>query len=189
MCARSPPTCTARDRVRIYTIGHSTRSLTAFLALLRDQRIELVADVRTVPRSRTNPQFNADTLPTSLAADRIEYRHFPRLGGLRGRRRDAGPSANTFWENQGFRNYADYAMTPPFGEGLAELRAAAASKVSAVMCAEAVWWRCHRRIIADYLLTRGDDVLHIMDAGKIEPAHLTPSVVQRPDGILIYPAS
>ena len=170
-----------------FTVGHSTRSVAGLASLLREAGAELVADVRTIPRSRANPQFNADTLPEALAAFDIAYRPIPRLGGLRGRRMGAGPSPNGFWENESFRNDADYALTPPFREGLAELLALGRERVCAVMCAEAVWWRCHRRIIADYLLVEGETVLHIMGPGKIEPARMTPAAVRRADGALAYP--
>jgi hypothetical protein len=170
-----------------YTIGHSTRSVADLAALLGEARADLLADVRTIPRSRANPQFNADTLPDALAPWSIGYRRLPKLGGLRARPKGADPSPNGFWENESFRNYADYAMTPEFREGLAELRALGRDRVSAIMCAEAVWWRCHRRIIADYLLADGETVLHIMGPGKIEPARLTPVAVRRPDGTLVYP--
>jgi uncharacterized protein (DUF488 family) len=171
-----------------YTIGHSTRSVADLAAFLSEAGADLVADVRTVPRSRANPQFNAETLPDALAALGIGYWRFPKLGGLRSRPKGAAASPNGFWENESFRNYADYALTPPFREGLAELRALGRERVCAIMCAEAVWWRCHRRIIADYLIVEGETVLHIMGPGKIEPASLTPAAVVQPDGSLIYPA-
>lgn len=146
-----------------------------------------VVDVRSVPRSRTNPQFNADSLPPALSGYSIGYRHVARLGGLRGRRKDRGPSPNTFWENTSFRNYADYAATDDFREGLAELRALGRTHACAIMCAEAVWWRCHRRIIADYLLWRGYEVFHILAADNIKPAEMNPAARPSADG-LIYPA-
>ena len=170
-----------------YTIGHSTRSVPELADLLRGAGADLVVDVRTVPRSRTNPQFNADTLPEALAAYQIGFRHVRKLGGLRGRRKDQGPSRNAFWENASFRNYADYAATPEFREGMAELRELGRTRTCAVLCAEAVWWRCHRRIIADHLLAGGQPVFHIMGPGKIEPARMTPAAVQEPDGTLVYP--
>ena len=176
-------------RPPFYTIGHSTRSVADLATLLGEAGADLVADVRTVPRSRANPQFNADTLPDALAAFRIGYRRLPRLGGLRGRPKGSTSSPNGYWENESFRNYADYALTPPFREGLAELRALGRERACAIMCAEAVWWRCHRRIIADYLTIEGETVLHIMGPGKIEPARVTPAAVHRPDGTLIYPAT
>jgi uncharacterized protein (DUF488 family) len=173
---------------RFFTIGHSTRSVDELLALLSAAGCDLVADVRTVPRSRTNPQFNADTLPAHLAEAGIEYRHLPRLGGLRGRRKGAPASPNGFWENASFRNYADYAMTPEFRDGLAELRALGGERTCAIMCAEAVWWRCHRRIIADYLLALGEAVFHIVSSDVPEPARLTPEAEPGPGGSLVYPS-
>ena len=149
--------------------------------------MKTLVDVRSIPRSRTNPQFNAATLPLALRPCGIAYRHIPELGGLRGRRRNGSPSPNTFWRNESFRNYADYAGTEPFQTGLRTLRALGQDDGCAIMCAEAVWWRCHRRIIADYLLAAGETVLHIMDLGKIEPAQLTPAARQTADGRLVYP--
>jgi len=146
----------------------------------------MVVDVRTLPRSRTNPQFNFDALPGALAERQIAWRHIAALGGLRPKRKDGEPSPNTFWENASFRNYADYALTEPFRVGLAELIALGASHVCAVMCAEAVWWRCHRRIIADYLIAGGEAVFHIMGPGKIVPATLTPAAREDGAGRLIY---
>ncbi len=157
------------------------------MALLREAGCDMVADVRTVPRSRTNPQFNADTLPARLADAGIGYRHLVRLGGLRGRRRGAPPSPNGFWENASFRNYADYAMTAEFREGLAELRALGGQRTCAIMCAEAVWWRCHRRIITDYLLAEGQPVRHILGPGHIDPAAMTQAAREQPDGTMLYP--
>ena len=161
----------------------------AFVALLREAGADMVVDVRSVPRSRANPQFNADILPDRLARDGIGYRHVAKLGGLRGRRRDAAPSPNGFWENASFRNYADYAMSAGFREGLAELRSLERGHTCAVMCAEAVWWRCHRRIIADYLIAAGETVLHILGPGHIAAATMTPGATRLPDGRLAYPAS
>ena len=146
----------------------------------------MIVDVRTVPRSRTNPQFNFDALPGALAERRIAWRQIAALGGLRPKRKDGEPSPNTFWENASFRNYADYADTEPFREGLAELIALGDSHVCAIMCAEAVWWRCHRRIIADYLIAAGEAVFHIMGPGKIVPAVLTPAAHPDGAGRLIY---
>lgn len=175
--------------IGFFTIGHSTRSVAEFAALLQEAGCDLVVDVRTVPRSRTNPQFNGDTLPAALAAFGIGYRHLAALGGLRGRRKDAPPSPNGWWENASFRNYADYAASPPFRAGLQALRALGESHRCAIMCAEAVWWRCHRRIIADYLLLEGEPVFHIMGHGKIEPATPTPAALRQADGTLVYPPS
>jgi uncharacterized protein (DUF488 family) len=172
---------------RFYTIGHSTRSVTDLVHLLQENGVSLLVDVRTIPRSRTNPQFNGDVLPFSLEAYQIDYRHIATLGGLRGRRKDAAPSRNTFWDNESFRNYADYTATCDFRGGLAELSSLGRAHICALMCAEAVWWRCHRRIIADYLLADGNEVLHIMAPGKVEPARMTEAAVRQPDGTLIYP--
>ncbi|MGH8150971.1 MAG: DUF488 family protein, partial [Steroidobacteraceae bacterium] len=123
-----------------FTIGHSTRTLAELIGLLREAGVERLVDVRTVPRSRTNPQFNADTLPQGLEPAGIGYRHVAALGGLRGHRRGAPSSPNDFWENASFRNYADYAATAAFRDGLATLRDLGARQQCAIMCAEAVWW-------------------------------------------------
>jgi uncharacterized protein (DUF488 family) len=168
-----------------FTIGHSTRSVADFIELLQGAGVKLLADVRAIPRSRTNPQFNIEALPTELAESGIAYEHFPELGGRRGRALAASP--NQFWEHASFRNYADYAGTEAFRAGLERLRRLGQQQCTAIMCAEAVWWRCHRRIIADYLISAGDTVFHILGAGKIEPAKLTPAARQTPDGTLIYP--
>jgi uncharacterized protein (DUF488 family) len=169
----------------VWTIGHSTRSLDEFTALLKPVAIDLLADVRSVPRSRTNPQYNRDTLPAALRAQGIGYRHLAALGGLRKARPE---SSNTLWRNESFRGYADYALTPAFHSGIEELQALVSRHRVAIMCAEAVWWRCHRRIIADYLLVAGERVEHILAPGKIDPARLTPGAVAQPDGSLIYAA-
>jgi len=173
----------------IFTIGHSTRTIAEFVVLLRQAAVDLLIDVRSVPRSRTNPQFNADALPEALVDAGIAYRHLAALGGLRHRTKGAMPSPNTLWRVAAFRNYADYAATDAFRMGLDELRALARDNCCAIMCAEAVWWRCHRRIIADYLLAEGVPVAHIMGRNKIEPATLTPGVRSLPGGTLIYPAA
>jgi uncharacterized protein (DUF488 family) len=172
----------------IFTIGHSTRTIEEFVALLQQVSVDLLVDVRSIPRSRTNPQFNADALPKALLDAGISYRHLPALGGLRHRKQGAMPSLNTFWRVATFRNYADYAATEAFRKGLDELRALARDNCCAVMCAEAVWWRCHRRIIADYLLAEGFPVAHIMGLNKIDPARPTPGVRSLPSGTLVYPA-
>ena len=172
----------------VYTIGHSTRTIADFGALLKEPGIQLVVDVRAIPRSRTNPQFNLEALPGSLADFGIGYQHIPELGGRRHRSRDAPPSPNTFWQNESFRNYADYAATDAFNVGFMRLRELADVQRCAIMCSEAVWWRCHRRIISDYLLAQGIAVLHIMGPHKIEPATLTPSAHRLTDGSLVYRA-
>jgi uncharacterized protein (DUF488 family) len=170
-----------------FTIGHSTRTVPEFVELLRSAEVRLVADVRTVPRSRANPQFNRDILPESLMGFRIAYEHIAELGGLRGRQRRAESSPNGFWDNASFRNYADYALSKGFRAGLERLRALGAERRTAVMCAEAVWWRCHRRIIADYLLANEETVFHILGPGKIEEARMTPAARPAPGLGLVYP--
>jgi hypothetical protein len=187
--SREPPVPQSWTMATIFTIGHSTRPITEFIALLKQVDVDLLVDVRSAPRSRTNPQFNADALPISLAAADITYCHLWALGGLRHRRRDAPPSPNTLWRNLAFRNYADYAATDAFRLGLDQLRALAREHRCAIMCAEAVWWRCHRRIITDYLLAEGVSVAHVMGHGKVALAKPTPGVRSRPDGTLVYPAA
>lgn len=175
--------------MKVYTIGHSNRPLDELISLLSDSGIGLLADVRSYPRSRANPQFDADVLPPALAAAGIAYRHMKALGGRRGPQKLAGSSPNTLWRQEGFRNYADYALTPAFRAGLDALQAFARERTCAVMCAEALWWRCHRRIIADYLLVRDVEVLHILGPGEIEPARLTPGAERQDDGTLHYPGA
>ena len=172
-----------------YTIGHSTRPIGEFVEMLRSAEVTLVADVRTVPRSRTNPQYNRDLLPQSLAPFQIEYDHIASLGGLRGKDRDVPPSTNAFWQNASFHNYADYAMGAGFHHGLAHLRELGQKHRCAIMCAEAVWWRCHRRIIADYLLAGGEQVFHILAPTKIEAARMTEAARLDAPGLLTYPAA
>lgn len=141
----------------IYTVGHSTRSLEEFMALLRAHRIDELADIRSIPQSRRHPHFSRDPLSRSLAAEGISYRHFPALGGMRRPRRD---SRNRGWRHQGFRGYADYMEAPEFERGLDEF-VGWATGTPAIMCAEAVWWRCHRQLTADALVARGFEVRHI----------------------------
>lgn len=177
------------DAMRIFTVGHSTRSAAELIDLLADAGVDFLVDVRAFPRSRTNPQFNLDSLPAALAAVGIGYRHVPALGGRRGRQELGFASPNGYWQVAGFRNYADYALTADFKAGLAELLGLARGQCCAVMCAEALWYRCHRRIVADYLLTAGFEVVHILGPGKAEPARRTPAAEARPDGALQYPAA
>ena len=152
------------------TIGHSNRSLEEFLAMLRGHGVELLVDVRTVPRSRHNPQFNLENLPASLAAAGVGHIHMPGLGGLRHARKD---SQNTGWRNDSFRGYADYMQTPDFAKNIDELLALDKDRRVAVMCAESVPWRCHRSLIADALTARGVPAQHIMSATKANPHKLT----------------
>jgi uncharacterized protein (DUF488 family) len=153
------------------TIGHSTHPIEQFIDLLRAHGVTLVADVRTVPRSRHNPQFNRNTLPEALAAAGIDYRHLPGLGGLR---RPNPDSSNKGWRNASFRGFADYMQTAEFAASLDELLGLAQQWRVAIMCAEAVPWRCHRSLIADALVARGIGVEHIVSAGHTQVHRPTP---------------
>ena len=155
----------------IFTIGHSTRPIEEFLTMLHSHGVCRLVDVRTVPRSRHNPQFNREDLSRALHGMRLHYRHMPGLGGLRHPRRD---SINTGWRNSSFRGYADYMQTPEFVENLDSLIELGKQELSAVMCAEAVPWRCHRSLIADALLVRGISVLEIASATRATPLILHP---------------
>lgn len=167
-----------------FTIGHSTRTLDELIGLLRTHGVTLLVDVRTVPRSRTNPQFNHETLSVSLETADITYIHLPGLGGLRKTRPD---SVNTGWRNLSFRGYADYMQTPEFAASLAELMEYIPREQTAIMCAEAVPWRCHRSLVADALLVRGIAVYDILDASHTPQHKLTPWA--RVEGTRItYPA-
>jgi uncharacterized protein (DUF488 family) len=148
----------------------------------------MVVDVRTVPRSRTNPQYNQETLPQSLAPHGIGYEHIATLGGLRGKARIVPPEVNAFWQNDSFHNYADHAMGGDFRAGLERLVDLGRNERCAIMCAEALWWRCHRRIIADYLLAAAEQVFHVMGRGKLEQARMTPAARRLETGVLTYPA-
>ncbi|HYL35241.1 MAG TPA: DUF488 domain-containing protein [Bryobacteraceae bacterium] len=155
----------------ISTIGHSTHGIEEFIELLKEHQITQLIDVRTIPRSRHNPQFNREKLPYSLQAAGIAYRHMPGLGGLR---RAQADSINTGWRNASFRGFADYMQTPEFRNSLQELIDLAAGQPTAVMCAEAVPWRCHRSLIADALVARGIPVLEILSATQARPHAMTP---------------
>jgi len=171
----------------IHTIGHSTRSIAAFVDLLSVAEIRLVADIRSVPRSRTNPQYNLDRLPAALAGYQVGHVYIPELGGLRKRAQAIPAEVNGFWINQSFHNYADYALSEDFHSALARLLRIAGGMRCAIMCSEAVWWRCHRRIVADYLLLSGRSVFHLMGKARIEAAKMNPAA--RLDGDrLTYPA-
>jgi uncharacterized protein (DUF488 family) len=172
----------------VFTIGHSTRSIPDFVDVLRSGHADLVVDVRTVPRSRRNPQYNEDVLAGELAPFQLGYTRIAALGGLRGKSHEVPADVNGFWDNQSFHNYADYALSDEFAEALDELLDLSAERRCAIMCAEAVWWRCHRRIISDYLLERGRNVLHLMGNGRVEPARLTAGA-EPEDGKILYPAA
>jgi uncharacterized protein (DUF488 family) len=167
----------------IYTIGHSTRPIEEFIALLQARSIEVLVDVRTVPRSRHNPQFEADALRTALGAAGIDYIHMAELGGLRRPRKD---SPNIGWRNDSFRGYADYMQTAAFQSALNELQALARRRTTAIMCAEAVPWRCHRSLIADALTVQGWQVLDIISDKPATQHKLTP-FLKVEDGRMMYP--
>lgn len=162
---------TVQPPARVFTIGHSTRSIEDFIRILQGHGVEHVVDVRTIPRSRHNPQFNADALPASLRPAGIGYEHAPGLGGLRHAARD---SINNGWRNSSFRGYADYMQTSQFAKALERLVRLAGRGHVAIMCAEAVPWRCHRSLIADALVARGIAVAHLMSPTRSQPHALTP---------------
>jgi uncharacterized protein (DUF488 family) len=172
----------------VLTVGHSTRSIPEFVEILRLGEVELVVDVRTIARSRTNPQYNLDALPDALGEYQIGHRYIAALGGLRGRAHEVPANVNAFWQNRSFHNYADYALSDDFAGGLDELLRLSAERRTAIMCSEALWWRCHRRLIADYLMIRGRPVVHLMSSSRLEPAKMTPGA-QEQDGRLVYPAA
>jgi uncharacterized protein (DUF488 family) len=169
----------------LYSIGHSNRSLGDFLALLQKNGIEALADIRQFTRSRANPQFNAETLAPALAENGIVYEHLAALGGRRSSKLKDSP--NGLWEHLAFRSYADYALTDNFEGGLARLLEIAKTKRTTMMCAEAVWWRCHRRIVSDHLLARGHSVLHIVSEAEPKAAALMQGAVIGEDGKVTYP--
>jgi uncharacterized protein (DUF488 family) len=173
-----------KDVARIWTIGHSTRPWSVFVALLRRHGIEAIADVRRFPRSRKHPHFNTEEMGRALGAEGIGYAHFAALGGRRKVRPD---SPHTAWRNESFRGYADHMDTPQFAAAMGEVAALASRKRTALMCAESVWWRCHRGLIADWLKVRGTEVLHIV--GDAPPAeHPYTGAAAIVDGRLTYEA-
>ena len=169
--------------MRLWTIGHSTRKIDHFISLLEENGIKLVVDVRSLPGSKRYPQFNKEALADSLGQNGIRYEHFPELGG---RRKPSPDSRNTAWRNASFRGYADYMETGEFQKGIQRL-VDLTSEVgpAAIMCAEAVWWRCHRALISDYLKARGIEVIHIVNSNKTEPHPFT-SAARIVDGALSY---
>jgi uncharacterized protein (DUF488 family) len=170
--------------MKIWTVGHSTHSFDAFVALLTAHGIALLADIRSVPKSRRHPHFDTDALARSLPDRDLTYLHLPRLGGWR----HAGASSpNGGWRNESFRGYADYAMGDEFAKGLAQLRELAAAQPVAMMCSEALWWRCHRRLVADRLVVAGDTVCHISSDGHASAHQLASFAVVGADGQITYP--
>ena len=177
------------DYRTLYTIGHSTRPFAEFVEILRASAVTRVVDIRRIPRSRAHPQFDIHVLPETLDSAGLEYVHLAGLGGLRGKCRSVVAGANAGWARRSFRNYADYAQTPPFQEALRDLLEMASHQTCAIMCAEAVWWRCHRRIVTDHALARGVPVVHLFTRTKRVPASLTPFAVVDADAGVSYPAS
>ena len=171
-----------KKELSVWTIGHSTLAIEDFLRLLQTSEIRRLADVRSFPGSRRYPQFNKDHLQLSLAANQIEYVHLPELGG---RRRARPDSINMSWRNESFRGYADYMETHGFELGMSKLLDLAAQRRTAIMCAESLWWRCHRSLISDYLKVKGIEVVHIIAGGKSEP-HPYTSAARIVDGELSY---
>jgi uncharacterized protein (DUF488 family) len=167
----------------IYTIGHSTRAIDEFIALLAAHQITRLGDVRSVPRSRRHPHFSIEALSASLPPAGVTYRHFPGLGGLRKPRRD---STNTAWRHAGFRGYADYMQTPAFERAIGEFLEFTVYGRGVMMCAEGVWWRCHRQLIADALVGRGLEVRHIMSETSAPP-HAMTAFSRVIDGRTSYP--
>lgn len=184
-----------RDRVKrpatariLYTVGHSTRTAGELVEILAAYSVTRLVDIRSIPRSRTNPQFNFDVVPATLHAAEIAYVHLASLGGRRGKIRGVEADVNAGWQREPFHNYADYATTAPFHEGLNELLALSTRETCAIMCAEALWWRCHRRIVADHVLARELPVVHIATRVRAEPAAMTPFAVVSKTGRISYPA-
>jgi uncharacterized protein (DUF488 family) len=172
----------------LYTIGHSTRTTPELIAALHAWGVEVLADIRHFTRSRANPQFNEEVLVDDLADAGVAYVALPDLGGRRGRSRTIDPARNAGWQVAAFKNYADYAETSSFRDAFADLLELARATTVAIMCAEAVWWRCHRRIVADHVLARGIAVFHIFTPTKAEPATLTPFArVDRRRATVRYP--
>jgi uncharacterized protein (DUF488 family) len=170
----------------IYTVGHSTRSIEEFVALLKVGAVEGVVDIRKMPRSRNNPQFNIDALPNALSQWEIGYYRIEELCGLQTRSKTVPPEVNGHWINQSFHNYADYALSDEFRRGLSHLEQLSLNRRCAIMCSEAIWWRCHRRFVADYLLRDGRDVLHLMGTARIEIARI--NAAARENGVsFVYP--
>lgn len=181
-------TQTDTDTLPMFTIGHARHPLEEFIQLLQREDIEHLVDVRSFPRSRTNPQFNIDTLPGALRKHGISYEHMPELGGRRKVQGDISPQLNALWENRSFHNYADYSQKPAFAKALAHLAEVGTEKRTAFMCSETVWWRCHRRIVSDWLLAQGKDVWHILPQ-KTEQATFTRGAEVSNDGRVTYPAT
>jgi uncharacterized protein (DUF488 family) len=196
----SSPAEPARDRSQVrrryggvsepfFTIGHSTRTIAQFVDLLRAGGVGMVVDIRTVPRSRTNPHYDEDALGAALAEYQIGHTRIAELGGLRKRVREVPPEVNGWWSNRSFHNYADHALSEDFRRGLDALVSLGRKRRVATMCSEAVWWRCHRRIVADWLIARGERVFHLMGGDRVEPAKLSHGAAVGAGGAVTYPAT
>ena len=170
--SQSPP-----ERLPLFTIGHSDRTLEEFIDLLRAAGVQCVIDVRKLRGSRAHPHFNEDVLAQRLRAAGVAYESMPALAGRRPVSKDVPHQVNAAWRNRSFHNYADWALSSEFAEAMAQLRDTGRTRATALMCSEAVWWRCHRRIIADHLLAAGEDVRHIMGGGRVVPAELSADAV------------
>jgi uncharacterized protein (DUF488 family) len=179
----------AAERPRIFTIGHSTRSASEFIAILTRFAIARVVDIRSIPGSAAHPQFKLETLESALRQAGIAYTHLALLGGRRPKSRLVDEQVNAGWQVRAFHNYADYAQGDDFQDGLRQLLELARHDSCAIMCAEVLWWRCHRRIVTDYLLAREIAVTHLFSETKSEPASLTPFAVIGVGKRVSYPAS
>jgi len=175
-----------QSKRNFYTIGHSTHSLEEFLSLLDEHGIKTLVDIRRFPGSRKFPQFNQENLASALQKTGIDYHWLEALGGRRSKKKDGFSTINLGLHNPGFRNYADYMLTPEFQEGVARLLEVARSKHTAIMCAEGLFWRCHRRLVSDFLVVKGVTVQHIMPSGELRPHTLTEGAVIE-NGRVTYP--
>lgn len=173
----------------VFTIGHSNRDADTVIAMLRAADVDMLADVRAFPRSRSNPAFNIDTFPDLLDQHDIAYRHFDKLGGRRKRQDDVNPALNGYWRVQSFHNYADYALSSEYKSAIANVERFANDFRVALMCSEAVWWRCHRRIIADHLMACGHEVIHLVAPERREGAEMTEGAIIRQSDEVVYPSS
>lgn len=172
----------------LYTIGHSNHTLHAMCEILHAYQISRLVDIRRFPRSRTHPQFNGDVFAESLRSEGIGYTYFEELGGRRGKAEQGNEAVNAGWRVSAFHNYADYAETDAFARSMQTLLKLAATEPCAIMCAEALWWRCHRRIVTDHVLAHGVPVIHLFTATKAEPATLTPFARVDANARVTYPA-
>lgn len=173
----------------IFTIGHSNRDAETVIGMLKAAGADMLADVRAFPRSRSNPAFNIDSFPDLLDEHGIAYKHFDKLGGRRKRQEDVNPALNGLWRVQSFHNYADYALSGEFQSAIDNVVSLADDCRVALMCSEAVWWRCHRRIIADHLMARGHEIIHLMAPDRQEQAKLTEGAVVSGSTGVVYPNS